>query len=120
MAPLEPEDPAGRAGEGRRDGEGQEERTRLAWRRTTLAFALALVLAGRGVVMADSGALVGALAVAGAALVWAGFLVLTQRRMVSLARSGDRRVGPGTVLLAAGSVLALAVLAGVWLVTAPR
>lgn len=106
------------APDGRRDAGGQEERTRLAWRRTTLAFALTLVLAARGAVMADSGALVGGLAVAFAALVWAAFLVLAHRRMVSLAGPGDRGLGPGTVLLAAGAVALSALLAGVLLVMA--
>ncbi|WP_062215236.1 hypothetical protein [Streptomyces sp. NBRC 109706] len=83
----------------------------MAWRRTTLAFVLTLALAGRGLLTADGGLLVGGVTVSVGALVWAAFLALAQRRMVTLARGEGARVGSRTVLLAAASVVVLASLA---------
>ncbi|MGK5533774.1 DUF202 domain-containing protein [Streptomyces sp. URMC 129] len=98
------------AGDGRDPGV-QPERTRLAWRRTTLSFALVVVLAARGLVTADGGRAVGSVAVALAALLWVFFLALAHRRIQALA--AGRPPGPptrGTVLGAAGVVVAAALV----------
>ncbi|MDT0269799.1 hypothetical protein RM844_26290 [Streptomyces sp. DSM 44915] len=97
---------------------GQAERTQLAWRRTTLAFALALALAARGLLWADSGVAVAGGAVAAGALLGGGFLALAQRRMAALAADPRAELGAGTALLAAAVVALLAVAAGVSLVGA--
>jgi hypothetical protein len=87
--------------------ETQPERTRLAWRRTTLTFALVVVLSVRDVVVTpDERAGVAVIAVALNALAWVGFLVLAHRRIRVLA-SGDRppSVGEATMLGAAGVIV---------------
>ncbi|MDT0318942.1 DUF202 domain-containing protein [Streptomyces millisiae] len=93
---------------GERDPGAQPERTRLAWRRTTLAFALVVALAGRSLVVADEGRPVALVAVAVAALLWVGFLVLAHRRLGELTDRRPGAAGGGTVLAAAGAVLATA------------
>ncbi|AVZ72142.1 hypothetical protein SLUN_07920 [Streptomyces lunaelactis] len=71
-----------------RDPGLQPERTRLAWRRTTLAFTVAAVLAARQVAGGDLSA-AGFVAVACSALVWLGFLRVAHRRVLALG-SGPR------------------------------
>jgi hypothetical protein len=71
-----------------RDPGLQPERTRLAWRRTTLAFMVAAVLAARQAAVGDLGA-AGLVAVACSALVWLVFLRVAHHRVRAL--SG----GPG-------------------------
>ncbi|UCM87024.1 DUF202 domain-containing protein [Streptomyces marincola] len=101
-----------------RDPGAQPERTRLAWRRTTLAFALVVALAARGAATADEGRAAAAALVAGTALLWVAFLVLAHRRIHALAARRPRPAG-GTVPLAAAVVAAAALcaatlLAGPW------
>ncbi|NGO70107.1 DUF202 domain-containing protein [Streptomyces boncukensis] len=63
-----------------RDPAAQPERTRLAWRRTTLTYAVSLGLAVRAVL--TEGAPAAAVAgVALAALAWLGFLAVAHRRI---------------------------------------
>ncbi|MET7620712.1 DUF202 domain-containing protein [Streptomyces sp. NPDC005408] len=74
------------AGSGRdpeRDPGLQPERTRLAWRRTTLAFSVAAVLAARQVAGGDLNA-AGLVAAALSALVWLGFLRVAHLRVRAL------------------------------------
>lgn len=81
-----------------RDPGLQPERTRLAWRRTTLSCAVAAVLAGRQVL--HSGGASAALAASLAALVFLAFLRIAHRRMLQLG-------APRPVLLPAGAALAV-------------
>ncbi|MFF0449139.1 DUF202 domain-containing protein [Streptomyces sp. NPDC004609] len=95
-----------------RDPGLQPERTRLAWRRTTLAFTVVTVLAVRGTV---SGGEVGTAAVVGLAfslLMWLGFLRVAQWRIRILGADPRPRVLPVRAALAAvGFTVALAVSA---------
>jgi uncharacterized membrane protein YidH (DUF202 family) len=81
-----------------RDPGLQPERTRLAWRRTTLSCAVTAVLAGRQA-LHDGGA-PAALAVCLAVLVFLVFLWLAHRRMVQLG-------APRPVLMPSASALAV-------------
>ncbi|WP_345008282.1 DUF202 domain-containing protein [Streptomyces shaanxiensis] len=79
---------AGPVAEPARDPGLQPERTRLAWRRTTLSGTVAAVLAMRT-------ALHGGVSVAGGVVcalccgLWLGFLALAHRRITVLAASGE-------------------------------
>ncbi|MGW7354985.1 DUF202 domain-containing protein [Streptomyces sp. Z26] len=92
-----------------RDRGAQPERTRLAWRRTTLAFAVAGALGVRSVLDGARGPSAYAVA-ATSALVWLCFLAVAHRRIHTL--SADP-AGPGAgraVRWATGCTLALALL----------
>jgi uncharacterized membrane protein YidH (DUF202 family) len=107
----------GRAREDARDPGLQPERTRLAWRRTTLAFTVVTALGMRTVVAglgtggfgADAVRVTG-LALAG--LLWLGFLLVANRRIRGLA-AGTRpgSLASGTALAAVGCTVALALCA---------
>lgn len=60
----------------------QPERTRLAWRRTTLAFTVAAALAVRSAIYDPGPVAYGAAALG--ALAWLGFLVVAHRRIGAL------------------------------------
>ncbi|RBM04804.1 DUF202 domain-containing protein [Streptomyces sp. PT12] len=95
-----------------RDPGAQPERTRLAWRRTTLSFALVVVLAGRGLVVGEArGRAVGGVALALVALLWVGFLALAHRRLRDLTAPRPAVADAATVLGAAGAVAIAALLA---------
>jgi hypothetical protein len=78
------------------------ERTRLSWRRTTLAGTAAAVLLAR-LALAGSALVVIALA----ALLWVAFLVLVQRRISEL---GQRRLHLRLLMLTSMVCLGLAAL----------
>ncbi|GFH37079.1 DUF202 domain-containing protein [Streptomyces pacificus] len=68
-----------------RDPGLQPERTRLAWRRTTLAFTVAAVFAVRQVVRHGSATAGDVAAFALSAVVWLGFLAVAHRRIRAMA-----------------------------------
>jgi uncharacterized membrane protein YidH (DUF202 family) len=91
-----------------RDPGLQPERTRLAWRRTTLTFTVAAVLAARQVAGGDLSA-AGFVAVALSALVWLGFLRVAHRRVHALgARPRPQVLSARTALTAVACTVALA------------
>ncbi|MFF3564214.1 DUF202 domain-containing protein [Streptomyces sp. NPDC002574] len=89
-----------------RDPGLQPERTRLAWRRTTLSFAVAALLAGREALLQGVSA-VAICAVAVCALVWLAFTAVAQRRIAVL---DDVRPPVLTGPWAAGAVLCVLAL----------
>ncbi|WP_321162654.1 MULTISPECIES: DUF202 domain-containing protein [unclassified Streptomyces] len=92
-----------------RDPGLQPERTRLAWRRTTLSATVTAVLAARTALGRGAGP-VQAVAVALCAALWLGFLYIAQRRTQGLA--GSPSPGPLPPTRAAAAVLCIAALAG--------
>ncbi|MGW1890943.1 DUF202 domain-containing protein [Streptomyces sp. NPDC002004] len=94
-----------------RDPGLQPERTRLAWRRTTLSATVAAVLAAKASLRGPS--TVGAVACAAACLLWLGFLAVAHRRIRTLAGhpADPPRLTPRTATTAAACAVALAVCA---------
>lgn len=99
----------GRSGDGR-DAGLQPERTRLAWRRTTLSCAVAAVLALRQA-LHKNGSPVGLAGVAVIALVMLAFLGVAHRRMRELSAARPTGLTPGAALAATACTVALAVFA---------
>ena len=79
--------------ENARDPGAQPERTRLAWRRTTLTYTVSLALGARTVISEGVPAL-GVVALACAALAWVGLLLVASRRSHALDRTPSS--GPRT------------------------
>ncbi|OKK14580.1 hypothetical protein AMK16_30375 [Streptomyces sp. CB00455] len=101
---------SGAAGGGGRDIGLQPERTRLAWRRTTLACSVVAVLALRQALRGAGGPLeVGGAAVI--ALIWLAFLGVAHRRIRSLAAARPPGLAPGAALAAAACTVGLAAFA---------
>lgn len=90
-----------------RDPGLQPERTRLAWRRTTLTGAVIAVLAVKSALHGDPSA-PGVVAAALCAALWLGFLGLAHRRIAALAHP---RPTPLTPRFAAAAVLCAVALA---------
>lgn len=97
-----------------RDPGLQPERTRLAWRRTTLSCAVVAVLAGRQALHGGGGYVT--LAVGLAVLVFLAFLWLAHHRIQQLGAARPRLLTHGTLLAVAASMFALALFgaAAVW------
>ncbi|MFC0849244.1 DUF202 domain-containing protein [Streptomyces noboritoensis] len=94
-----------------RDPGLQPERTRLAWRRTTLSCTVAAVLAAKQALHGGRTP-VALVAVALSGLVWLGFLAVAHRRIQSLTRSARPGVlRPGEAVAALACVAALALFA---------
>lgn len=98
------------AAEPARDPGLQPERTRLAWRRTTLSCTVAAVLAARAVLNRGPSP-TGVLACALCLLLWLGFLAVAHRRMVALTAARPRRLTGRGSWAAALCTLALALCA---------
>ncbi|MER6914663.1 DUF202 domain-containing protein [Streptomyces sp. NPDC000594] len=95
-----------------RDPGLQPERTRLAWRRTTLAFTVVGVLAVRQALMTGGEGTRGTVALAAGALVWLALLALAHRRIRVLGGGPvPPLLGPWEARAAAACTLALAALA---------
>ncbi|MFG2192394.1 DUF202 domain-containing protein [Streptomyces sp. NPDC048639] len=92
-----------------RDPGLQPERTRLAWRRTTLTYVAAALLAARGL-LHDAGPLRAAVAMAVGLPLLAAFLAVAHRRMRALDAQRPPALSPRTAAAAASCVVALAVL----------
>ncbi|AQU69472.1 DUF202 domain-containing protein [Streptomyces niveus] len=90
-----------------RDPGLQPERTRLAWRRTTLTYTVVAVLAGRQVVR-DDVTVVGVVAAALGALVWLAFLWVAHRRIVALDTARPRALPVRAGVAAVVCVICLA------------
>ncbi|WP_175410139.1 DUF202 domain-containing protein [Streptomyces sp. TRM64462] len=97
-------------GGGVRDPGLQPERTRLAWRRTTLSCTVAAVLAARQAVH-DGPSAAGLLGAALSLLVWLAFLGLAQRRIRALDSARPAPLGPAGAVAAVGCTVALAAFA---------
>ncbi|MEV1050583.1 DUF202 domain-containing protein [Streptomyces sp. NPDC049887] len=95
-----------------RDPGLQPERTRLAWRRTTLAFTVAAVLAVRQVVRHGAVTAGDVVYFASSAVVWLGFLAVAHRRIRAMALRQPPGAMPfGQAVAATACTLALAVFA---------
>ncbi|MFH0245078.1 DUF202 domain-containing protein [Streptomyces sp. HK10] len=89
-----------------RDPAAQPERTRMAWRRTTLAFAAVVALLARGSVH-DGGPPREYVLAALGALVWLVFLALAHRRIRALDVARPGPLGTRTTYAAAVCTLAV-------------
>lgn len=97
-----------------RDPAAQPERTRFAWRRTTLAFAVVVVLEMRRVLV-EGGSPGGYAGLSLALCTWLVFLAAGQRRIDQLAAAAPSAMAPGLVLGAGLCVVASASSAAVLL-----
>ncbi|MFC9847122.1 DUF202 domain-containing protein [Streptomyces sp. NPDC060223] len=103
--------PPAREGEGVRDPGLQPERTRLAWRRTTLSGTVATVLAVK-TALHGGGSLTGVVVCALCCALWLGLLAIAHRRIrVLAALSGADRPPPLAPRQAAAATLCAAALA---------
>jgi hypothetical protein len=89
-------------------GDTQAERTRLAWRRTTLAATLTVLLVGR-LAFHDGIDSTGALGLSLALLGWIAFMWLTHRRIRAMAHREPAVIGR-TLPAVALSIVGLAVI----------
>ncbi|MET9879706.1 DUF202 domain-containing protein [Actinacidiphila glaucinigra] len=102
-----------------RDPGLQPERTRLAWRRTTLAFAVAALLAGREALLHGVSP-AGLLGLSLCALAWLAFTVATQRRIAALGSARPAAMTAGTAAWAVLCVVVLAVAGALLVFLGPR
>ncbi|MEW2587563.1 DUF202 domain-containing protein [Streptomyces virginiae] len=93
-----------------RDAGLQPERTRLAWRRTTLASSVVAVLALRAA-LRGSGSSTEVTGAAVIVLLWLAFLWVAHRRIRALATGRPRVLGSRSALAVVVCTVALAVFA---------
>ncbi|KPI18570.1 DUF202 domain-containing protein [Streptomyces sp. NPDC086989] len=98
------------SGTANRDAGLQPERTRLAWRRTTLACSVAAVLALR-TALRGPGSPVEVAGAAVIALIWLAFLAVAHHRMRQLTVSRPPALTPRTALAAVTCTVALSLFA---------
>ncbi|MGW7492432.1 DUF202 domain-containing protein [Streptomyces sp. NPDC054786] len=99
-----------------RDPGLQPERTRLAWRRTTLSATAMAVLAARQLLRSAAPGPVEVVLAVLTGLLWIGFVALAHRRMQEMATGRPPGLPPRTALLLVGCTLALALCGAVILV----
>ncbi|MGY5128688.1 DUF202 domain-containing protein [Streptomyces nigrescens] len=99
-----------------RDPGLQPERTRLAWRRTTLSATVMAVLAGRQLLQSDAPGPVEVVLAVLMGLLWVAFVALAHHRMQAMATGRPPALPPWTALLLVGCTLALALGGAVLLV----
>ncbi|MCB5909947.1 DUF202 domain-containing protein [Streptomyces pinistramenti] len=100
-----------------RDPGLQPERTRLAWRRTTLSCTVVTVLAARQLAQSPAPGPGQVAAVALAGVAWLVFGLVAHRRMRAMAAGRPPGLPPRSALLVAGCTIAFAVLGAVLLLT---
>ncbi|MET7763560.1 DUF202 domain-containing protein [Streptomyces sp. NPDC005355] len=98
-----------------RDPGLQPERTRLAWRRTTLACAVAASLAGRQTLHTVGVGPVSLLALALVVLAWLAFLAVAHRRIRALHVPRPPALSPRAAVVSVACVMAVAVFGAVTL-----
>ncbi|MEU9113950.1 DUF202 domain-containing protein [Streptomyces sp. NPDC048483] len=101
-------DPRARPPAPDRDPGLQPERTRLAWRRTTLSCTVVAVLAGRQLGRSAAPGPVVAVLTALTALVWLAFVALAHHRVREMTTGRPPDMPPRTALLLVSCTLALA------------
>ncbi|ROQ62639.1 uncharacterized protein DUF202 [Streptomyces sp. 840.1] len=97
-----------------RDPGLQPERTRLAWRRTTLSCTVVALLAGKQALHGGAGP-AGIVALSLSVFAWLGFLRVANRRVQGMGTARPRPLGARAALAAAGCTVALAVFAAAML-----
>ncbi|WNI32869.1 DUF202 domain-containing protein [Streptomyces sp. ITFR-6] len=97
-----------------RDPGLQPERTRLAWRRTTLSCTVVALLAGKQA-LHGGGSPAGIVALSLSVLAWLGFLRVANRRVRGMGTARPRPLGARAALTAAACTVALAVFAAAML-----
>ncbi|MEE1840450.1 DUF202 domain-containing protein [Streptomyces sp. NPDC007076] len=97
-----------------RDPGLQPERTRLAWRRTTLSCTVVALLAVRQALYGGAGP-AAIVAASLSALAWLGFLRVAHLRMLGMGTARPRPLSPRGALTAAACTVALAVCAAAML-----
>nr|WSW70135.1 DUF202 domain-containing protein [Streptomyces sp. NBC_00995] len=97
-----------------RDPGLQPERTRLAWRRTTLSCTVVALLAGKQALHGGATP-AGVVALSLSVLAWLGFLRVANRRVQGMGTSRPRPMEFRAALTAAACAVALAVFAAAML-----
>lgn len=103
MRPAESPAPA-------RDPGLQPERTRLAWRRTTLTCAVTAVLAIRQAIHSERFSPLAICAAALAGLVWVAFVTVAHRRIRAMADPRPPDLSPRAALTIAACIVAIAAI----------